>query len=124
MVKLENGTHEEKDGSFRIVMNPEGTDGEVLVERKKKDQYLSMLHFSLRPAVEEDFEPMNFYCAKSPNVLFAQKRVLSRNTSYGSVALTGNELTILNEDGSLDHWEGKTDEVVKEWIKTYFEIQV
>ena len=123
-VKLENGIHEEKDGSFRIVMNPEGTDGEVLVERKKKDQYLPMLYFPLRPAVEEDFEPMNFYCAKSPNVLFAQKRVLSRNTSCGSVALTGNELTILNEDGSLDHWEGKTDEVVKEWIKTYFEIQV
>ncbi len=123
-MKLEDGIHEEKDGKFRITMHPEGTGGEILVERKKKEDYLPMLRFSLRPAVEEDFEPMNFYCAKSPNVLFTQKRVLSRNTANGSVALTGNELTILNVNGGLDHWEGKTDEVIKEWIKTYFEIQV
>ena len=123
-VKLEDGIHEEKDGKFRITVQPDGTDGEILVERKKKEDYLPMLRFALRPAVEEDFEPMNFYCAKSPNVLFTQKRVLSRNTSYGSVALTGNQLTILNADGSMDCMEGKTDEIIKEWIKNHFEIQV
>lgn len=122
-VKLEDGIYEEKGGSFRITMHPENTDGEILVERKKAEAYLPMLRFSPRPAVEEDFEPMNFFCAKSPDVLFTQKRVLSRNTADGSVALTGNILTILQADGSLESREGKTDEIIKEWIEIYFGIQ-
>lgn len=123
-VKLEDGIYEEKGGSFRITMHPEGTAGEILVERKKAEAYLPLLRFSLRAAVEEDFEPMNFYCAKSPDTVFTQKRVLSRNTAGGSVALTGNTLTILQADGTLKSLEGKTEDLIKEWIETYFGIQV
>lgn len=123
-VKLEDGIHEEKGGEFRIMMKPEGTNGEILIERRKGNTYLPLLRFRMSPTLEADFELMNFYCAKSPDVMFTQKRVLSRNTLGGSVALTGNVLSIQYADGSLDCQETSSDETLREWIRSYFEIQV
>ena len=123
-VKLEDGIHEEKGGEFRIMMEPEGTNGEILIERRKGNTYLPLLRFRMSPTLEVDFELMNFYCATSPDVMFTQKRVLSRNTLGGSVALTGNVLSIQHADGSLDCQETSSDETLREWIRSYFEIQV
>ena len=122
-VKLEDGIHEEKDGKFRVIMKPEETNGEVLIERWKQEQYLPILRFSMHPALEADFELMNFYCAKSPDTMFTQKRILSRNLSCGSVALTGNVLTMQYDDGSMDCLKTSSDEIIREWIQTYFDIQ-
>ena len=122
-VRLEDGIHEEKGGSFRITMKPEGANGESLIERKREGSWTSILRFPLHPALEVDFELMNFYCARSPQVMFTQKRVLSRNTSDGSVALTGNVLSIQKADGSLEYLEGKTDAAVRGWIRDYFGIR-
>ena len=122
-VKLENGIHEEKSGGFRVAMNPKGTNGEILIERRKGNEYLPLLRFAMSPTLEEDFELMNFYCAKSPNVMFTQKRVLSRSTLEGSIALTGNVLSIQHADGSLDCQETGSDKTIREWIRSYFEIQ-
>ena len=77
----------------------------------------------MHPALEADFELMNFYCAKSPDTMFTQKRILSRNLSCGSVALTGNVLTMQYDDGSMDCLKTSSDEIIREWIQTYFDIQ-
>ncbi len=122
-VKLTDGIHEEKGGSFRITMKPEGTNGEVLIERRKEDSWLPILRFSLHPALEADFELMNFYCARSPQVMFTQKRVLSRNTAGGSVALTGNVLSIQGSDGKVVYQEGQSETIIREWIRDYFGIR-
>lgn len=106
------------------MMEPEGTNGEILIERRKGNTYLPLLRFRMSPTLEVDFELMNFYCATSPDVMFTQKRVLSRNTLGGSVALTGNVLSIQYADGSLDCQETSSDETLREWIRSYFEIQV
>lgn len=54
-------------------MKPGNTNGEILVERRKEEKYLPILRFSQTPTVEADFELLNFYCAKSPDVLFTRK---------------------------------------------------
>ena len=123
LVKLEDGIHKEQDGTFRITMHPEGTNGEVLIERKKEDAYLPILRFPLHPAVEADFELMNFYCAAFPRGFFQAQRVMSCNTETGSVALTGNELTIQSADASMVRLIAKTDAEIKEWIRRYFGIE-
>ena len=35
-IRLEDGIHRERNGEYRVTMKPENTDGELLVERKKK----------------------------------------------------------------------------------------
>ena len=66
---------------------------------------------------------MNFYCAKSPNVLFTQKRVVSISTAEGSYALTGDVLTIQKADGTIESHTCKSEEVAEEWLQTYFGIR-
>ena len=63
LVKLKDGIHEEKGGEFRIMMKPEGTNGEILIERRKGNTYLPLLRFRMSPTLEADFGLMNFYCA-------------------------------------------------------------
>ena len=121
-VKLEDGIHKEKGGQFCVTMKPENTNGEVLIEREKDREYLPILRFSLHPALEADFETMNFYCAKSPDTFFTQKRVLSISKSAGSVALTGDALTIQNPDGSIESHICDSEKTLKEWEHTYFGI--
>ena len=123
LVKLEDGVHKEKDGQFRITMKPQDTNDEVLIERMKEGNYLPILRFSLHPALEEDFDLMNFYCAKSPDVLFTQKRVVSISTAEGSYALTGDVLTIQKADGTIESHTCKSEEVAEEWLQTYFGIR-
>ena len=122
-VKLEDGIHRERDGEFRITMKPVNTNGEVLVERKKDREFFPILRFSLIPALEADFETMNYYCAKAPNVLFTQKRVVSICEPDGSVALTGDVLTIQREDGSIETKISESEETVRMWMRFYFGLE-
>ena len=93
-VLMKDGIHREKNGWYRVNMKPGNTNGEILVERRKEEKYLPILRFSQTPTVEADFELLNFYCAKSPDVLITRKRVVSICRPEGSVALTGDVLTI------------------------------
>lgn len=88
-VLMKDGIHREKNGWYRVNMKPGNTNGEILVERRKEEKYLPILRFSQTPTVEADFELLNFYCAKSPDVLITRKRVVSICRPEGSVALTG-----------------------------------
>lgn len=101
-------------------MKPGNTNGEILVERKKEEKYLPILRFSQIPAVEADFELLNFYCAKSPDVLFTRKRVVSICRPEGSVALTGDVLTIQKEDGSIETKISDSEETIRLWMEHYF----
>ena len=122
-VKLKDGVHKERDGEFRITMKPENTNGEVLVERRTDEEFLPLLRFALIPALEADFEIMNYYCAKAPNVLFTQKRVVSICEPEGSVALTGDVLTIQKEDGSIETKVSESEETVQIWMRFYFGLE-
>lgn len=123
-VKLENSIHRERDGEFRVTLKPDNTNGEILVERKKEERFLPLLRFALHPAEEADFETMNYYCAKSPNVLFTQKRVVSICKPEGSVALTGDVLTIRKEDGSMETKVSRSEETVRRWLDFYFGLKI
>lgn len=123
-VKLEDGIHREKNGQYRITMKPENTNGEILIERKKDEKYLPILRFAPNPAVEADFELMNFYCAKSPDVLFTRKRVVSISRPEGSVALTGDVLTIQKKDGSIETKTGDSKETTRRWLELYFGLKI
>ena len=122
-VKLKDGVHKERDGEFRITVKPENTNGEVLVERRKDEEFLPILRFALIPALEADFEIMNYYCAKAPNVLFTQKRVVSICEPEGSVALTGDVLTIQKEDGSIETKVSESEETIRMWMRFYFGLE-
>lgn len=122
-VRLEDGIHKEKNGEFRVNMKPADTDGEILIGRKKDNEYLPILRFSPEPVLEEDFELMNFYCAKAPDVLFTQKRVVSISTDSGSVALTGDTLTIQRADGTIETRTPCSVDETKEWMRKYFGIE-
>ena len=114
---------EKKNGWYRVNMKPENTNGEILVERKKEEKYLPILRFSQIPAVEADFELLNFYCAKSPDVLFTRKRVVSICRPEGSVALTGDVLTIQKEDGSIETKISDSEETIRLWMEHYFGLE-
>lgn len=119
-VKLEDGLHTEKGGDFRVTMEPQGTNGEILMERKRDGEYRPLLSFMLHPAQDPDFDVLNHYCATSPDIFFSQKLVVSINTPTGSVALTGDTLTIQKEDGSIESRVCDSPETEKTWLKTYF----
>ena len=122
-VLMKDGIHREKNGWYRVNMKPGNTNGEILVERKKEEKYLPILRFSQIPAVEADFELLNFYCAKSPDVLFTRKRVVSICRPEGSVALTGDVLTIQKEDGSIETKISDSEETIRLWMEHYFGLE-
>ncbi len=88
-VKLEDGLHTEKNGSFRVTMEPQDTNGEILMERKRDGEYRPLMSFTLHPAQDVDFEVLNYYCSTSPDMWLTQKTAVSISTPTGSVALTG-----------------------------------
>ncbi|MFR7831460.1 MAG: arylamine N-acetyltransferase family protein [Blautia wexlerae] len=102
---------------------PGNTNGEILVERRKEEKYLPILRFSQTPTVEADFELLNFYCAKSPDVLITRKRVVSICRPEGSVALTGDVLTIQKEDGSIETKISDSEETIRLWMEHYFGLE-
>lgn len=72
-VKLEDGLHTEKNGTFRVTMEPQGTNGEILMERKQDGEYRPLMSFTLHPAQDVDFEVLNYYCSTSPDMWLTQK---------------------------------------------------
>lgn len=122
-VLMKDGIHREKNGWYRVNMKPGNTNGEILVERRKEEKYLPILRFSQTPTVEADFELLNFYCSKSPDVLFTRKRVVSICRPEGSVALTGDVLTIQKEDGSIETRISDSEETIRLWMEHYFGLE-
>ena len=119
-VKLEDGLHTEKNGTFRVTMEPQDTNGEILMERKQDGEYRPLMSFTLHPAQDVDFEVLNYYCSTSPDMWLTQKTAVSISTPTGSVALTGDTLTIQKEDGSIESRICDSPETEKTWLKTYF----
>lgn len=119
-VKLEDGLHTEKNGTFRVTMEPQDTNGEILMERKQGGEYRPLMSFTLHPAQDVDFEVLNYYCSTSPDMWLTQKTAVSISTPTGSVALTGDTLTIQKEDGSIESHVCDSPETEKTWLKTYF----
>lgn len=119
-VKLEDGLHTEKNGTFRVTMEPQDTNGEILMERKQDGEYRPLMSFTLHPAQDTDFEVLNYYCSTSPDMWLTQKTAVSISTPTGSVALTGDTLTIQKEDGSIESHVCDSPETEKTWLKTYF----
>ena len=101
-------------------MEPQDTNGEILMERKQDGEYRPLMSFTLHPAQDVDFEVLNYYCSTSPDMWLTQKTAVSINTPTGSVALTGDTLTIQKEDGSIESRICDSPETEKTWLKTYF----
>lgn len=74
-------------------------DGDVQIDRLHRESWKPLLRFTDRKVRREDFQVLNFYCARSENILFTQKRVLNLCTPVGSKALMDMEL-IVNECGT------------------------
>ncbi len=102
--------------SFRV----EGEDGGFFrINRMHDGEYRPMLVFRDQKMEEADFLPMNFYCAKSENVIFSQKRILNLCLPNGSVALTDDTLTI-REDGGVTVIQCRDEAERRKYIKEKF----
>lgn len=121
LLPLKDGEYDIAGGRFRVTMHPADTE-ESLVERSTGDGYAPMFQFRVQRTEEADFLLMNFYCAKSSDVLFTQKRIVNLCTENGSTALTDQELTI-RHGMDVERMEGCSDKVINEWLKTYFGIE-
>lgn len=81
--------------AFRVLQTE---DGDTRIERRDGSIWKSILQFRDIPVRKIDFELMNFYCSKHPNVLFTQKRIVNICTPSGSKSLMDMELTIREKE--------------------------
>ncbi len=61
-----------------------------------EDKWRPVMQFTDTPFCETDYETMNFYCAKSPELKFGRVRIINLSTENGSVSMLNHELTIKN----------------------------
>ncbi|MDO4262404.1 MAG: arylamine N-acetyltransferase [Eubacteriales bacterium] len=86
-------TGEQTIGGERfLVENP--ADGEYRISRLHEGEWRGTLYFADRPVYREDFQLMNFYCARNPEVVFTRERVVYLCTPDGNKSLRGMELTV------------------------------
>lgn len=69
-------------------------DGDFLIERMHHGEWKQVLRFTDRKVRDEDFQLLNFYCARNEKVLFARTRVANICIPGGSKALQDRELTV------------------------------
>ena len=91
LVLLEAGEQVVEGEEFRMEKTETGT---FRISRKSHEEWKPVLLFRDAPFVEQDFLLLNFYCARHPEVLFTQKRVVNLCTKTGSKALMDMELTV------------------------------
>lgn len=68
--------------------------GAFQISRQHHGEWKTVLMFKDVPFMRQDFRLLNFYCAKNPEIMFTQKRVVNLCTKTGSKALMDMELTV------------------------------
>lgn len=84
-------------------------------------EYVPLFYVEEKEAFEIDFDLMNFFCAKCDRVIFSHTTVMNLCTEDGSVALTGQKLS-LRKNGVLTEKEIVTKEDLKRCCEEYFGI--
>lgn len=90
LMLLEESARRVSGETFRMT----STEGDIQIDRLHHEEWKALLRFTDRPVYWEDLEVLNFYCARSENILFTRKRVLNLCTPMGSKALMDMELTV------------------------------
>lgn len=67
--------------------------------RMAQGKWKPLLQLQDAPFPPQDFQLLNFYCAKNPSVLFTRERVVNLITETGSKSLMGMELSV--RDGEV-----------------------
>ncbi|MCI9135540.1 MAG: arylamine N-acetyltransferase [Lachnospiraceae bacterium] len=96
LLPLEPGVWQVNKEEFQVRQIEEG---DFCIDRQQEGEWKSLLQFQDLPVREVDFQLLNFYCAKCPQILFTQKRIINLCTPDGSKALTDKELTIRTKEG-------------------------
>ena len=97
ILSLEMGEQEVAGDRFRLT---EADGGDIRIEGRHGGEWKGLLQFADRPVKTQDFQVMNYYCARNPIIMFTQKRIINLCTPDGSKALTDMELTI-REKGAV-----------------------
>lgn len=118
LVELTPGEYTIWGDSFRVEAD---ADGFFRINRMHDGAYRPMLVFRDQRMEEADFLLMNFYCAKSENVIFSQKRILNLCLENGSLALTDDTLTI-RDSGEVTVIQCRDEEERRKYIKEKFGI--
>lgn len=112
-----DGTAQNIDGEcFRSLITE---DGDILIERLSHNVWKQVLRFTDRKVRDEDFELLNFYCAKNEKVLFTKARVVNLCIPGGSKALLNQELTI-RKNGKEQTIVYQTQEELEAGLKQEF----
>ncbi|MCD7761912.1 MAG: arylamine N-acetyltransferase [Lachnospiraceae bacterium] len=96
---------------------------EYKIEKDYHGEWKAVLQFEDHPCRPVDFEPLNFYCAKNPAVLFTQKRVLYLYMPNGWKSLMDMELTI-SENGEITKTVYHQKEQLEQGLLEEFGIQI
>ena len=91
LVFLEEGEQVITGEIFRVEKDEKET---FRIYRKTHEEWKPVLMFRDEPFMEQDFKLLNFYCARNPEIMFTQKRVVNLCTKTGSKALMDMELTV------------------------------
>lgn len=75
-------------------------DGDWLIRGFHDGDWKQVMRFAPAPMREEDFQLLNFYCARCEKVHFTRSRVVNLCTPDGSKALSDMELTV-REKGNI-----------------------
>lgn len=96
------------DDGYRLV----DTDGYVIVERRKGDEWKPEYRFTLEPHEYSDFADMCHYHQTSPESIFTRRRACTRATEDGRITVSEMRLIITahgekqeRELGSREEWK-------------------
>jgi N-hydroxyarylamine O-acetyltransferase len=99
-IALPNGKSKDISGSYRL--QPVGSNQKTLIlQKKEKSEWQTVYSFTTHPRVLSDFEEMNEFNQSSPESHFTQQTICSIATKNGSVSLSDNFLTIIDEGSKI-----------------------
>lgn len=90
LMLLEESARRVSGETFRMTC----VEGDIRIDRLHHEEWKALLRFTDCPMRWEDVQVLNFYCARSENILFTRRRVLNLCTPMGSKALMDMELTV------------------------------
>ena len=118
---LQDGIEEQQfSDCFRLIRSEKYG---YILQNRYQGQYNNLYAFTLEKFFSVDYLPSNFYCTKSPNTVFTQKKICTKPTKEGRITLVDSELEI-KRDGKTTKVTIETELEYKKILKEYLGIVI
>lgn len=118
VIRLSEEVQEIRGVRFRVTTPRPGF---CQVERETKEGFAPMLLFENRPALEIDFNAINFYYGRCEDTPFYKKPVIFLCTEEGGIELNGSHFTVM-ENGHAEEKDLGSREEILDCIRNVFHI--